>query len=82
MQKQLARYERLANDDFIKEEKVWVDELERYRTLQVSEERARELRENVVPPLERQVKEEAQQLEKVQEEVEQVCSLPAQPALR
>jgi len=34
-----------------------------------------ELKERTIPPLEKQVTEETTQLEKVQEEVEEVCSI-------
>lgn len=55
------------------DEKAWVDVLNRFRSYQSSEKIANDLRENVVPSLEKQVSEESGQLEKIQEAVEEVC---------
>lgn len=54
------------------DERAWVDVLTRFRALQSSEKIANDLRANVVPPLEAQVADESAQLEKAQEEVEEV----------
>jgi DNA repair protein RAD50 len=60
-------------DDLKREEADWITEIERLRGLQGSNKVILELKERTIPPLEKQVGEETTQLEKVQEEVEEVC---------
>ena len=57
------------------DEKAWIDVLNRMRALQASSKTAFDLRENIIPPLEKQVAEESVQLEKAQEDVEEVRRL-------
>ncbi len=71
-----ARLTRSAQIDMAElkeDERAWVDVLTRFRELQSSEKTAMDLRNNVIPPLDKQVIEESVQLDKVQEEVEEVC---------
>ena len=55
------------------DEKAWVCVLNRFRALQSSEKTAVDLRENVMPPLEKQVMDESVLLEKAQEDLEEVA---------
>ena len=68
----LARSAQVNMDELKEDEKAWIDVLNRFRLLQSSEKTMNELRVRIFPPLEEQVSEEAAQLEKVQEEVEEV----------
>lgn len=59
-------------EDLTREEGDWITELERLRGLQSSNKTISELRERTIPPLQKQVTDETAQLEKVQDEVEEV----------
>ena len=59
------------------DEKTWVDELENRRNLEVVLRTIEDLKDRVIPPLEKQVDEEGTQIEKVQEEVEEVSESAA-----
>lgn len=71
MQNALAKASRIETKELQVDEKNWIDELERLRSLLASQATMNDLEHNVIPPLEKQVAEEGGRLDKVQEEVEE-----------
>lgn len=73
MTRRVTNSRRGGNTQELKDdEKTWIDELENRRNLEVVLRTIEELKDRVIPPLENQVDEEGAQIERVQEEVEEV----------
>ena len=76
MQRRVANSKRTNVKELQDDEANWVEELQNRRNLQVLSKNMVELKEKIIPPLEKQVEEESAQLEKIHTEVEDVSFKP------
>lgn len=72
MQRRLAGSKRRNVAELKEDEQNWADELQTRRNLESVSKTIVELRDKIIPPLEKQVEDESAQLEKTQTEVEEV----------
>lgn len=74
MLRRINNSKRGSQDELKEDEQTWMAELETRRGWENWSAQITDLSERVIPPLEKQVEEEGAQIEKVQEEVEEVSS--------
>jgi len=74
MQRRIANSRRGNAQELKEDEQNWLAELDNRRNLEVLAKTIEDLSERVIPPLEKQVEEEGAQIEKAEEEAEEVRS--------